>query len=125
MSVLALCLFPLSAAAGAAGRYVLDQMIQGGHERVFPWGTWVVNVSGAFALGLLVATEDAYRLSPDLVTVAGAGFLGAYTTFSTFTWETMRQIEDGALGAAALNVGTTLTAGLAAATVGYALGSLI
>ena len=115
----------LGSALGAPTRYLLDRFVQTRHERVFPWGTWVINVSGSFTLGLLTGLVDHQLGGAEswLVPVVGVGFLGGYTTFSTFTWETLRLAEDGAVLPAAANVVGSTTAGLAAAALGLLLGS--
>jgi fluoride exporter len=111
-------------ALGAPTRYLLDQLIQSRHERIFPWGTFAINVTGSFLLGLLVAIAADQTFDGWLLAAVGTGFLGSYTTFSTFTWETMRLVEDGALLAATLNVTTSIATGAGAAAAGLALGSL-
>ncbi|MFY9913976.1 MAG: fluoride efflux transporter CrcB [Nocardioidaceae bacterium] len=114
----------LGSAFGAPARYVLDRLIQTRHERIFPWGTWVINVSGSFGLGLVTALAEHHALGSWVVPAVGVGFLGGYTTFSTFSWETLRLVEEGAVAAAVLNVTTTLAMTLAAAAAGLALGSV-
>ncbi|HEX3931666.1 MAG TPA: fluoride efflux transporter CrcB [Nocardioides sp.] len=109
----------LGGAVGAPARYLTDQAVQRRHGTDHPWGTWTVNVAGSFVLGLVVAAGP-----PWLVTLAGTGFCGALTTFSTFGYETVRLAEEGELPAATWNVVGSLAAGLAAASLGWWLGSL-
>jgi CrcB protein len=104
------------AAVGAPLRYLLDRYIQRSRNSVFPWGTLAVNVAGSFLLGLLTGTTDR-----TITLLVGVGFCGAFTTYSTFGYETVRLAEDGSRWYAALNVGVSLTAGLAAALLGHAL----
>jgi CrcB protein len=116
------------AAAGAAGalaRWGLASWF-GARFPDFPWGTLVINVSGSFVLGLLfvVLTERA-GASPAVRVALTTGLMGAYTTFSTFSLETFRLVEDGALGLAGLNVAGTLVLGLAGVWLGVALGRAI
>jgi len=87
--------------------------------RQSPWGTFTVNVSGSFVLGVLIGVF-AHRLNVPLWLQAGAtvGFLGAYTTFSTFAFETMRLAQDGAVSLAALNLLASVGAGLLAVYAG-------
>ena len=89
---------------GAAARYLLDRAIATRQTGPFPLGTLVINVSGSIALGLLLGLAVAHQLPSSVVTLVGTGFLGAYTTFSTFTFETLRLLEDGAWRYAAWNL---------------------
>jgi CrcB protein len=92
-------------------------------DSAFPWGTFVINVTGAFALGLIftLATER-WSVAPWLRSALTIGFLGAYTTFSTLSFETYRLAADRALGLAAANMLGSCAAGLAAVYVGVVLG---
>jgi len=111
----------LGAAAGALLRYLVDQFIQGRHDGVFPWGTWVVNVVGSFAFGVVVGAARLHGLSGEAQLLLGTGLCGALTTFSTFGFETVRLVEDGSYLAAALNALGSVLAALLAAAAGYAL----
>jgi fluoride exporter len=113
----------LGAAVGAPARYLLDRMVQARHESSFPWGTWVVNVTGSFLLGLLVAGVAAGDLGTGAMAGVGVGFCGALTTYSTFGYETVRLLESGAWRKALGNVGLSVIAGLGAAVAGLSLGS--
>jgi fluoride exporter len=106
---------------GAVARFLLDGAVGRRLGRDLPFGTLAVNVSGAFALGVLagaVLTGDAYR-------IAATGFVGAYTTFSTWMFESHRLGEDGRLRAGALNLVVSLAAGLLAVWAGRRLGSAL
>jgi CrcB protein len=106
-------------AVGAPLRYLTDVVFQRRHGAAFPWGTWTVNGAGSFVLGVVVAA------GPDwLVTLAGTGFCGALTTFSTFGYETVRLSEEGETATAAANVAGSLVIGLVAAALGWWLGDL-
>jgi fluoride exporter len=110
----------LGGAAGAPLRYLADRTVQRRFGGRFPWGTWSVNVSGSFVLGTVLAS------GPDwLVALAGTGFCGALTTFSTFGYETVRLAEEGRTVASAGNVAVSLAGGLAAAALGWWLGSVL
>ncbi len=89
----------------------------------FPWGTFIINVTGSFALGFLVGAAAARVVPDDLTTIVGVGFLGGYTTFSTASVDTVAMLHRRQLGAAVLNVGGMLLAGSVAAIAGFALGS--
>jgi CrcB protein len=113
----------LGSALGAPARYLLDRLIQERHERVFPWGTFVNNLTGSFVLGLVVGLAAHHTMSAWVLPAVATGFLGGYTTFSTFTWESLRLMEDGAVLAAWINVASSAALGLAAAAVGLLVGS--
>ena len=124
MSPLAWAGFVAAAAVGAPLRYAVDGYVADRVEGAFPWGTFLVNASGSLALGLLtgLALYHAFPTTPKVI--LGTGFCGAYTTFSTFTFETVRLVEEGAVDEAFRNaVGTLLTCA-AAAALGLALAGL-
>jgi CrcB protein len=103
---------------GALGRFLLDAAVSTRAGDRFPWGTLAVNLSGALALGVLVGaavTGDALRL-------AGTGLLGAFTTFSTWVFESHRLAEDGEGRLGAANLLGSLLLGLAAAWLGRRIG---
>ncbi|HEX5820879.1 MAG TPA: fluoride efflux transporter CrcB [Solirubrobacterales bacterium] len=110
-------------AAGAVSRYWVDGRISDLTHGQFPWGTFVINVVGAFALGLLVAlTTERLLLSPNWRVALGIGFLGSFTTFSTYAYESVKLAEDGAIGLALVNSVGMVALGLLAAALGLALG---
>jgi CrcB protein len=104
--------------AGAVGRFLVDGWVGARYGRELPLGTFAINVSGAFALGLL----DGLALSGNAMVLAGTATIGAYTTFSTWIFETHRLAEDGEFAAAALNIGASIVAGFAAVVLGHLLG---
>ncbi|GAA3799261.1 fluoride efflux transporter CrcB [Streptomyces chiangmaiensis] len=108
----------LGAMVGAPLRYVTDRAVQLRHDTVFPWGTLVVNVTGSLVLGLLTGAAAAGHASPHLQLLIGAGLCGALTTYSTFSYETLRLTETGAGLYAAVNVVASVAAGLGAAFAG-------
>jgi CrcB protein len=116
--------FLVAGGAGAVVRYGVDAAIGARTEGVFPWGTFAINTSGSLLLGVLtgLTLSHAFPAVPRLV--LGTGFCGAFTTFSTFTFETVRLVEEGAAAEAVANVVATLLAGAAAAAVGFTLGTL-
>jgi CrcB protein len=116
----------LAGALGALARYGLDGFIARRAPGAFPWGTFAINVSGSLLLGLAF-TLFTERLTVDAWIRGGVtiGFLGAYTTFSTFSLETYRLLEDGALGLALANAVGSLAAGLLALYVGVVIGRVL
>lgn len=114
--------FLLVAVAGATGavlRYTIG-LTAGGTS--FPWATLAINLVGSALLGALAAAALARGLAPNLTAAAGAGFLGAFTTFSAFSVETLTLARDGRAGSAVLYVAASVVGGVAAAAVGYGLG---
>lgn len=113
----------LGAAVGAPARYLIDRAVQSRHDTVMPWGTMLVNVIGSVVLGVLLGAAVGRDLPAPLVLGVGTGLCGALTTYSTFSYETLRLFEDGARLHSVLNVLISLLAGLGAAVVGYAVGA--
>lgn len=109
---------------GAPARFLVDRVVADRVEMDFPLGTLAVNVSGAFLLGLLSGLGLAHHVPAPIEALLGTGFCGAYTTFSTWSYETVRLIEEGELLQAVVNVFVSLAAGLLAAGAGLALGLL-
>lgn len=113
----------LGAMAGAPLRYLTDRAVQSRHDSVFPWGTLTVNVVGCLILGGLAGAGHA--LSGPVLAVLGTGFCGGLTTYSTFSYETLRLLDERAYFYAAANVLVSVVAGVGAALLGYtALGAL-
>jgi len=114
----------LAGALGALARYAVHGMAQSRTASQFPFGTVVVNLTGSFLLGLLVGLVTYQGLDADVRTVVGTGFIGAYTTFSSFSYDTFGLFEDGVTSAALANALGSVAAGLALATAGFALAGL-
>lgn len=104
---------------GAILRFLVDATVSARMGRDFPLGTFVVNISGAFALGLLTGLT----VDSGTALLAGTATLGAYTTFSTWMLETQRMAEDGEFVPAVANVVVSLAVGLGAAELGRLLGA--
>jgi fluoride exporter len=120
-----LLLVALGAAVGAPARYLTDRAVQSRHDTVFPWGTFTVNVVGSFVLGLVTSAAARGVLPAGLLAAVGTGFCGALTTYSTFSFETLRLAEEGAALEAVANVLGSIAAGLAAAGLGWWLAATL
>lgn len=104
---------------GALARYGVEGLVSRHTTTEFPWGTLVVNVTGSFALAVVFTLAvERLGMAPWTRSALTIGFLGAYTTFSTFSFETYRMIEDGAHGLAVANVLASVAAGLLAVYAG-------
>jgi CrcB protein len=116
----------LAGAIGAPARFLVDELVLWRVPRAtsFPLGTLLINISGALLLGFLTGLV-LYRGFPDTPRILlGTGFCGAYTTFSTFTFETARLAEDRDAGQSVLNVAVSVAGGTLAAAVGLALAAI-
>lgn len=107
---------------GAVARFVVDGVVRKGFAVAFPLGTVLINLTGSFVLGLLTGLALAQVLPDPVRLVAGTGFLGGYTTFSTATFETVRLVQERRLPAAILNGLGTLVATTALAGLGLVIG---
>ncbi|WP_439689814.1 fluoride efflux transporter FluC [Curtobacterium sp. SP.BCp] len=105
---------------GAAGRFLLDGLINTGREFRVPLGTLTINITGSLLLGLIVGAATHLGAVP--VAVLGSGVMGGYTTFSTASFETVRLARSGRIAAAAVNGLGILVVSVAAATAGVLLG---
>jgi CrcB protein len=125
VSAVAWVAFIAAGAVGAPVRYLVDGFVGGRTEGAFPWGTFAINASGSLVLGLLtgLGLYHAFPETPRLV--LGTGFCGAYTTFSTFSFETVRLLEEGASSEAFRYALATLVAGAGAACAGLALAAAL
>jgi CrcB protein len=116
----------LAGAAGALARYGLSGLAHRWWGAGFPWGTLTVNLIGCLLLGLLTEmTRHTGWLSPEVRAAIGIGFLGSFTTFSTFGVETFRAIEQGDWGVAALNIASNVVLGLIFVLAGTTLARLL
>ena len=107
---------------GAPSRFLVDRLVTDRVEADFPWGTFIVNISGSFLLGLLTGLDLAGHMPVLVKALVGTGFCGAYTTFSTWSFETIRLLEENEIVEALLNAAVSLLTGLLAAAGGIALG---
>jgi CrcB protein len=110
---------------GAATRFVVDGAVRSRIRSSFPVGVMVINITGSFLLGLLTGLVLGAVLGEEWLLVAGTGFLGGYTTFSTASFETVRLLQTGRVTAAVVNGLGMLVAAVAVSYLGLWLGSLI
>ncbi len=116
----------LGGALGAVSRYLISGWVARlTHESPFPYGTLTVNLTGSFLLGLMMGlgSEGRLLLPPAVRVVAGIGFLGAFTTFSTFSYETIEALRIGDLRIAIGNTVLSVVTSLAACWIGLELGT--
>lgn len=106
---------------GAPLRYLTDRAVQARHESVFPWGTFTVNAVGCLMLGLLTGAAASGAAGSRVMALLGTGLCGALTTYSTFSYETLRLAERGRGGLASANAVLSVLVGLGAVFAGLAL----
>lgn len=107
--------------AGTLGRYAISQWLNPRASTAFPWGTWVINALGSLLLGILYGLHSGGRISELLWLTAGTGFCGAFTTFSTFGFETIRLVTEGRKRRAALYVLSSAALGVLCVYIGIKL----
>ncbi|MCT4798621.1 fluoride efflux transporter CrcB [Exiguobacterium profundum] len=113
----------LAGAVGALARYGLGMMIDSIGPSAFPVSTLLINLSGSFLLGWLTHMFlRTGKLSPQFVTIVGTGMIGSFTTFSTFSVETIRLLDESRIGLALLYVFLSITLGLGSSWLGYRVG---
>lgn len=121
-----LALLAAAGAAGALARYGLSGLVQRGLGAAFPWATLVVNAGGCFLFGVIwVLGEERMAVGPETRTILLVGFLGAFTTFSTFAFETGAMLEESEYALAAGNVLGQTVLGLLAVVGGMAIGRML
>ena len=118
-------LIGLGGFVGANLRYWLGGWIAQKIGVLFPIETMLINISGSFLLGLFMALALHYTWSPEWRQVVAIGFIGSFTTYSTYEYESLRLLQEGAWVKAGLNLFGSLVLGLAAVILGVALGRLL
>jgi len=119
-------LIGLGGFAGAISRYLVDGFVADRTAGAFPWGTLAVNATGSFLLGLLFAmTTERAILPAEIRGPVMIGFIGAYTTFSTYMLESWGLIEGGSYLPAVANLGGSVVIGLVAVAAGLIIGRAI
>ncbi len=123
--MLKILLLAFSGALGTLARYGLSGLISRYTYSMFPYGTVIVNMLGCFLFGIIwVFTENKIQISGEVRSIILVGFMGAFTTFSTFMFETGRMIQDGELLYAGENLLLENLIGLTALFVGIAIGRI-
>ncbi len=121
-----LILIGLGGFAGAISRYLVESLVAERTVGAFPWGTFAVNASGSFLLGLVFALAAERAILPaEIRGPVMIGFIGAYTTFSTYALESILLIEGGAYVTAVVNLGGSVLIGLVAVVAGLTIGRAI
>lgn len=120
-----LVLVMLGAAVGAPMRYLTDRAVQSRHDTAFPWGTFTVNVAACLVLGVVTGAVLASSAPHDVQLLIGTGLCGALSTYSTFSYESVRLAEQGSRFFAVANIAASVTAGLGAAFVGAAVAQAV
>jgi CrcB protein len=105
-------------AFGSGARFLIGRWAFGVFGAAFPYGTLIVNIVGCFALGVVAQLASTGVMSPELRTAIAVGFIGGFTTYSSFNQDTIALFTSGAVGMAVLNVAITLVGGLAAGLLG-------
>ena len=114
-----LLLVVLGGGIGAGSRYLLGDWLHGHLGNGFPWGTFAVNALGSLMIGLVFGLAQRGSLPPAATLFLAVGVLGGFTTFSAFSYETMRLLANGSVGASFLNVAGQFAVGLVAVYAGF------
>lgn len=115
----------LGGCVGAISRYLVAGWVQNLSNSHFPFGTLMVNSIGSFVIGLLAGISQHAVISPQMRLFLFIGLLGAFTTFSTFSYETMMLLRSGVIWEAFLNMIVSLILGLLLVYLGYAVGQAV
>lgn len=112
--------------AGSVSRYLLAGWIQKLLDKPYPYGTFTVNILGCLLIGLLAGlSQGKHYISPETRLLILVGFLGGFTTFSTFSSETFALLADGQMLTASINIAASIVFGLIAVWLGYTISNLI
>jgi fluoride exporter len=125
VNALTILLLGLAGGLGAGTRFMVDGLVRSRFRTALPVGTIAINITGSFLLGLVAGAVIVHAAPVELQAIAGTGFLGGYTTFSTASFETVRLIQSRRTGLALLNSVGTAAAAVGAAAAGLALASLL
>lgn len=116
----------LGGGIGASARYALQGLVYRFSSSGFPFGTLAVNVLGSLLIGFVMSVfEGRFVISPSVRVFLTIGILGGFTTFSSFSYETIALLRDGSYGAGLLNIGANVVACLLATWAGIVAGKLL
>ena len=115
----------VGAGVGGVARYAVSQWVQAATGPAFPWGTLLINVSGSLVLAFVYGSLEGTAAAPAWRAFLGVGILGGYTTFSTFSYESVRLLQDGEWARALLYVAGSVILSLAGALLGFTLASAL
>ncbi len=124
-SLVLLAAIGLAGALGAVARYLLGRYVAERSASSFPLGTLIINITGAFLIGLIFALATRKLISPTLQATLATGFMGGFTTFSTMSWEGMQLARAGRSLHSLFYLGITFALGLSAVLLGLVLGRAI
>ena len=125
LSLFFILLVGLAGAVGAVSRYLLGRFVAERISSQFPLGTLLINVTGAFLIGLLFSLAGHKVISTSQQVILATGFLGGYTTFSTMSWEGIQLVRGGSTTGGLLYLSGSLALGLVCATLGLVVGGWI
>lgn len=115
----------IGAGLGGLARYAVSAWVQGFGGAVFPWSTLLINVTGSLLLTFVYALLESTAASPEWRAFLGIGILGGYTTFSTFSYESIQLLRDGEWEHALLYVAGSVVLSIGAAVLGFRLASVL
>ncbi len=115
----------LGGSLGALARYYLSKLITDFSGGIFPWGTLIVNVSGSLLIGFFYGLADKIILPVELKAFITIGFIGAFTTFSTFALESVNLLREGEIKLGLLNIGLNNIVGIAFVLLGFYAAGII
>ncbi len=118
-------LVALGGAIGSAARYLVGAFVANRFGPDFPWGTFIVNVSGSFLIGVVLSLVGGGQLPAGARLFLAVGVMGGYTTFSTYSNETLQLVQGGEVGAAMFNALGQVVAGFIGVYLGVALGRVL
>ena len=121
MDLRSLALVFVGGGLGAVARFAVATVMLQRFGAAFPWGTLAINVLGSFAIGIVIALAGVRLISPDFRVFLAIGVLGGFTTFSTFSYDTLSLINEGAMLQASAYIVASVLGGILAAFLGVAV----